>query len=153
MPHQVQSIRPYRTQILSQCPRIRTGILCNRWIRKCDRAGADIPRQSTPQQYRLTTALPQSVHIDDDRRHRISPKLSDSMTARLVLEETVSTASLPEAQRNCTCSLSLIATGRRRASLNEKACSRLRTIPGAYSLPNAGRTSYTWVHCRLTSTP
>ena len=34
-------------------------------------------------------------------------------------------------------------TGTRWASLKENACSRLRVIPGAYTLPNAGNMSYT----------
>src|SRR5580658_1443833 len=125
MPHQVQRVRTDGAQVLCQCPSVGAGILRDRRVRKGHRVGLEVPCQSAPQQERFTAALPQSVHVDDDGLHRINPKLSDSMTARLVLEETISTASLPDAQRYCPCSASLKVTGRRRASLKEKACSRL----------------------------
>src|SRR5450631_4587865 len=104
MSNQVQRIRANCAQVLRQRACVGTGIGCNGGVRKCHGVGVKVPRQSPAQQDRFTAALPQTMHIDNDRTHRISPKLSDSMTVRLVLEETISAASAPETQRYCTCS-------------------------------------------------
>ena len=61
------------------------------------------------------------------------------MTARFVLEDTVSRASVSEAQRYCTCSDSLKVTGTRFCNRSEKACSRFSVTPGACTLPKAGK--------------
>ena len=48
------------------------------------------------QPQRFGAALPQAVHIHDDGAHSPSSQRSSSMTVRLVLEETMPTASAPD---------------------------------------------------------
>src|SRR6202789_2883847 len=94
------------------------------------------------------------MHVHNQRAHGVRIyRRSSAMTARFVLEEDDYIASTADTQRNCTCSASLKTAGTRACSRNEKACSRFRVTPGAYTLPKAGKISYTCVHCKLTSTP
>jgi len=95
MPDQVQSIGAYCSQELRQlrarCWWHRLPPTDRKMPAPRPQAPATGAAAAKPTQRRAA----QPVHTDDDGAHRADSRRSDSMTARLVLEEAVATASPP----------------------------------------------------------
>jgi len=151
VPDQVQSIGADWPTELRQSPRIAGGIGCDDGYEK------SAPRPSSPATVaaaakRTRRRAATTVYVDDDGGHHAEPRRSASMNGAI------------GARGDCFGRLgawrpfeahmlrALKVTGTRCASLKER---RVRDCadPGRVQLANAGRMSYTWVHCRLTRTP